>query len=56
MTQLLVDLKSLIFENDETFMKKLRDDLLDSLKKRFQNVEINKYYTHATLIDPSKII
>ena len=54
MTQLLVDLKSLVFENNEVFMKKLRDDLLESLKKRFQYIETNKYYTHSTLIDPSK--
>ena len=53
MTQLFVDLKSLTFEYDSIFMKKIRNDLLNSLKTRFDNVEKDKYYTYDSLIDPS---
>ena len=53
MTQLFVDLKSLTFEYDSIYMKKIRYDLLNSLKTRFDNVEKDKYCTYASLIDPS---
>ena len=53
MTQLFVDIKSLTFEFDESFMKMVRKDLVNSLQKRFNTVETDKYYTFASLIDPS---
>ena len=53
MTQLLVDLKTLQFEYQTDLMKQLRECIVDSLKKRFKFVEKQRYYTFASLIDPS---
>ena len=53
MTQLPVDLKTLQFEYQTDLMKQLRECIVDSLKKRFKFVEKQRYYTFASLIDPS---